>query len=400
MTYLKFTLLWALTGSPVAAAAILLVMGGVADWYTVGFVRRFFRFLNNQSRASRLRAELALNPANRKARFDLADILVSQGKYAEAVDLLKPVVAEAPHDHSALFLMGVACLGSGQAEQGELFLSTIEESEPTFHLGEMPLEIGRWRLNRKDFKGAVEALSRYVKSRPSSVQGHFLLGEALDGTGAGEAAKASRALAWREYTTSPGYQQRVERLWAWRANPTRPALYSLVVVALVGVLGFALKNVDLASLARSGEPSTFVNGHFAQPMPANPEEARTLKQGGMHWSDCDIRVYYNVLVSKIPALEARLQAEGKSAEEQARAAFDIRHNARMTCRAMMDSELEVKVLRERDREKYGNPDGPTFEMLVKKDSARGLSPEASYTDIIRSSQHTDESVNRECGIER
>ena len=135
-------------------------------------------------------------------------------------------------------------------------------------------------------------------------------------------------------------------------------------------------------------------------LPATPTEAVAMKRSGQRWPNCDIRRYYNRLVSAIPDANAHLAEEGKSAEERARAAFGIRHNARLTCRAMMQSDTEVAELRARDQQKYGNPDGPTFEHLVDKSRAKGMAPAAVFDEIVASSQRTDEAVNRECGIEK
>lgn len=135
-----------------------------------------------------------------------------------------------------------------------------------------------------------------------------------------------------------------------------------------------------------------------KPYPTAPAEAVALKEAGTHWTNCEIRLYYNELINGIPSVDAQMQQAGKSAEERARAAYDIRHNARITARAMMEDAAEVQLLRERDQQKYGNPDGPTFEQLVEKSRAGNLEGDAVYTSIIESSQRTDEKVNEECGI--
>jgi hypothetical protein len=137
----------------------------------------------------------------------------------------------------------------------------------------------------------------------------------------------------------------------------------------------------------------------AQAMPTTPGEALEMRRAGREWSNCEIRVYYNQLVATIPARVASLQEEGASMERRARSAFTVRHNARVTTRAMMSRQEEVEELRARDMQKYGHPDGPTFEQLVEKGRAKGLPPDAVYQDIIDSAQRTDAAVNRECGIE-
>ena len=248
----KFYVLWMLTGSPVAALGIMAVLWAVADWYTLGFLRRGWRTLNNVRRGFRLAKELALNPHNRKARIDLGEILVDQRRHEKAIGVLKPALDADHGDLHALYSMGRACLGAGRTEQGELFLKTVAETDPHFRMGGPWLEIGRNRLTRADGKGAIEALTLYLQERNTSVEGHYLIARAYDLEGDLLKAAKHRDQAWLEYDTSLPYQQREERYWAWRTRPSRPLTY-LVVGALLAVgVGYALRGVDLGSLARRG----------------------------------------------------------------------------------------------------------------------------------------------------
>lgn len=135
-----------------------------------------------------------------------------------------------------------------------------------------------------------------------------------------------------------------------------------------------------------------------KPYPASPQEAQALKRQGVSWTNVEIREYYLKINGGIGALDEEWQRQGLSAEERAHRAYEIRHNARITCREMMDSEDEIKMLRARDQEKYGNPDGPTFEQLVTKARKDGLQGDAVYESIIGSSQRTDEKTNQKLGV--
>ena len=65
---------------------------------------------------------------------------------------------------------------------------------------------------------------------------------------------------------------------------------------------------------------------------------------------------------------------------------------------MMADRVALKRLQARDTKKYGNPDGPTFEWLVKKHKAQGLKGDAVYEAIIRGASKTDPKTNRRFGI--
>ncbi|MCI5125529.1 MAG: hypothetical protein D3925_13910, partial [Candidatus Electrothrix sp. AR5] len=77
-------------------------------------------------------------------------------------------------------------------------------------------------------------------------------------------------------------------------------------------------------------------------------------------TNAEIRLWYNQQVVIIPTLTEQLIHEGASAKERAKLAYAIRHRARTYARLLMPDKDEVEMLRKRDMEKYGNPDGPTF----------------------------------------
>ncbi len=112
----------------------------------------------------------------------------------------------------------------------------------------------------------------------------------------------------------------------------------------------------------------------------------------------EIRRWYNEQVSVIPALNEQWLKDGLSAEERAHRAQDIRHAARLKARDFMPNKQEVADLQARDREKYGNPDGPTFDQLVQSNREKGLDGDAIYTEIVRSSSRTNGEYNSKYGV--
>ena len=91
--WINFSILWMLTGSPVAAALILLAAYAIADWYTFGFLRGVAQAVAAFQRGRKLRLVLLHNPHDRKARADLGEILVSQRRYARAIEVVKAAIA-------------------------------------------------------------------------------------------------------------------------------------------------------------------------------------------------------------------------------------------------------------------------------------------------------------------
>ncbi len=172
-------------------------------------------------------------------------------------------------------------------------------------------------------------------------------------------------------------------------------------IARLVVLSACLGAVASAGCSREGSE---VAGAPAEPWPeglakpADVAEAQALRSAGTSWTNKQARQLYLERVATIAGADAKWKAEGLPAEDRARRAFAIRHEARRTARAMMGDPSEVTALQERDRAKYGSPDGPTFEFLVDKARAKGLTGDAIYESIVESAQKTDAGTNQSMGL--
>lgn len=132
--------------------------------------------------------------------------------------------------------------------------------------------------------------------------------------------------------------------------------------------------------------------------PADVAEATALRASGVVWTDRQVRQFYLERVATVGGRDQQLRTEGQSAEARARAAYQARHDARMTARAMMQDQEAVKGLEARDRVKYSNPDGPTFEYLVERGREKGREGDALFEGIVESAQRTDEATDRSLGL--
>ena len=108
----------------------------------------------------------------------------------------------------------------------------------------------------------------------------------------------------------------------------------------------------------------------------------------------EVRVWYRRKVAKIPELDRQWKSDGASAELRARRAWQIRHDARLQARDMMEHSAEVELLRERDRQTYGNPDGPTFDQLVASFKKAGLTDDDVFERIISGATTANADVDR------
>jgi hypothetical protein len=135
-----------------------------------------------------------------------------------------------------------------------------------------------------------------------------------------------------------------------------------------------------------------------KPFPATSAEIAALRDGGVAWTNAEIRGFYLRRVAAIGPAAAQWKAEGLAAEERAHRAFQMRHDARLLTRAMMTDAREVAALRARDQAKYGSPDGPSFDWLVAHEKEGGATGDAVYEGIVQSAQRTDRGVNEALGL--
>ena len=115
-------------------------------------------------------------------------------------------------------------------------------------------------------------------------------------------------------------------------------------------------------------------------------------------TNAELREWYIQRVSAIPQLNEDWIKQGLPLRARAEAAWHIRHEARIEARSMMANPYEVELLRARDVAKYGNPDGPTFELLVERLRGTGLDETRIYEVIIDNSYRTDAELNKKLGL--
>jgi len=238
--FFLFAMLSWLLQSPLLALLVMVAFWWFGDRATFRLLPdlpgRFIRW----RRRGRLRALLEVNPHDRRARFELCELLLEAGHPAEAVAALRPNVEAGDDDVHTAYLWGAGLGRSGSFDDAEKALGLARRLEPRFRAGELDLELGRQRLARGDGEGAVEALTRLLELRPGTVEGRWLLVRALERLGRTAEAAARREEGWREFKAMPRFQRARQRPYAWRLKPWRGALVvgTIALVLVVALLVF------------------------------------------------------------------------------------------------------------------------------------------------------------------
>src|SRR5512142_1874166 len=234
-SWMLWILLSWILGNPLLAAVILLAAWWLGDRATFRVLPDPLRTLGRRGRIAALRRTLGANPHDRRARLELANLLLDARRPGKAAEVLAPNVEAGDDDVHTSFAMGTALARTGAYDRAEGFLAAARSREPSFRMGEIDLEVGRMRLRKGDAAAAVEPLRRVVAERPGTVEGRYLLGRALAALGDAAGAARARDEAWREYVALPRFRRHQERPFAWRIRPWRPAIVA-IAVAIVAVV--------------------------------------------------------------------------------------------------------------------------------------------------------------------
>lgn len=159
-----------------------------------------------------------------------------------------------------------------------------------------------------------------------------------------------------------------------------------------------LRSITFAALLLAGCARGSVGAPSGKPVPTSVALAEEMKRGGAQWENGDVRAAYLQMVAAIGPANERWKQENVPAEERAKRAYQMRKDARLLARAMMKDPAEVELLRKRDLEKYGSPDGPSFDWLVERERKKGLGGDAVWEAIVESAQRTDRAVNEVFGL--
>lgn len=231
---LSFFVLSSLFGSPWAAIALLIALSWALDRTTLRYLPGPWIAIRRALQRRRLAQAIAHNPHDFRTTLELGRMDLDARRFPSALELLSKAKDAYRDDASVQVLHALARLGSGD-EGGADEVERLMSANPKLRFGEPWLDAATILLARNTPR-AKAMLERFLGQQPSNVKALYLLGRALQATGDAAGGREARRKAWHEYATTPAFKRREFRVWAYRANPLRPALYGVcVLVSLVAV---------------------------------------------------------------------------------------------------------------------------------------------------------------------
>lgn len=164
-----------------------------------------------------LTAQIEANPANVKARRELAMVWLERLRPGRALELLDEARQRFPEDAELLYLTGLARLRCGDAEGSLDPLVKAVEIDPKLRLGDPYLAAAEALMSLGRMEEAEDALERYIDANSSSIQGYVLLADVREKLGRKEDANNAIAEALDTWKKLPAFRKKGQWAWWFRA---------------------------------------------------------------------------------------------------------------------------------------------------------------------------------------
>lgn len=164
-----------------------------------------------------LTAQIEANPANVKARRELAMVWLERLRPGRALELLDEARQRFPEDAELLYLTGLARLRCGDAEGALEPLVKAVEIDPKLRLGDPYLAAAEALMSLGRMDEAEDALERYIDANSSSIQGYVLLADVREKLGRKEDANKAIAEAIDTWKKLPAFRKKGQWSWWFRA---------------------------------------------------------------------------------------------------------------------------------------------------------------------------------------
>lgn len=211
---LLFLFIWRISGNPIIAILILLVLFYFVDQKYIGIFPNLLKPIRYGQRMSQLKKDLRDNPHYTSAKVELANLLLKKKRYNQALHYLEQVVHNMGDSAEVFCEIGYCQLNLGRLEEGERSIlkalninSRVKYGEPYLKLGEVFATV---QLDK-----AISYLEQFHKTNSSSCEGFYRLGVLYQKIGRKEMAKKAYEEAIAIYRSLPRYRRRAERKWAF-----------------------------------------------------------------------------------------------------------------------------------------------------------------------------------------
>lgn len=203
--------------NPLAAILLVLIIYAVVDRQFIGILPDFLTPWRRARRISALKRDIAINPYDGRAFYELGATLVEKGRVKESRSYLEKAQNLMPNHPDVQFYLGWAYLRSGLPEEGKIALERALDLNPKVKYGEPYVYLLEytllWAKNQEKIDEYLKKIAEY-----GSPQFYYELGMLFQKAGQRDKAREMFREALVSYRNSPHFYKKQYRYWAFRAK--------------------------------------------------------------------------------------------------------------------------------------------------------------------------------------
>jgi tetratricopeptide (TPR) repeat protein len=160
----------------------------------------------------------AINPHDAEAQYQLGLIYQQRRQYTEAIRRFQNAVAIDPGETDAHFQLGRIALEQGRRGDALQNFQTVINQNEQHAQGAILRELGALYISARQYQDALHELSRYEERHPYDAEALYYHGQALEGLGRREEARAVYGRAAEAVNLAPPYLRRAAGKWGRMAR--------------------------------------------------------------------------------------------------------------------------------------------------------------------------------------
>ncbi len=212
-TVALYMLLSILTGNPILALVIMLLIFFFAERRYIGILPDFFEPLRRANRVSQLQKEVEVNPANGEACLELGEAFFRQGKYGQASSFLENASNKMAGHPLFHFYLGASYYHLGKIGEGKKEIEKAIEANPKVISGEPYIYLIRILLEEKQPDAEIEHAYKQLLFY-GSPKTFYQAGKMFLDAGDKERARRLFRETMDNYEACRGSLRRLYRKWA------------------------------------------------------------------------------------------------------------------------------------------------------------------------------------------
>lgn len=216
--FILFYILYWLTGNPLLALLVIVVIILTVDRTYLSFIPDPFKALRASSRRGELRKIVSTNPHDGRSLKELGVLLVERGDFRKAAECFRGAESKMADDPEFNYYHGIAEARLGDISKGRGLVEKALQSSPGLKYGEPYLMMAEVYIDDHDYRSALPLLEKFVEIHSSSSRGFYRLGLVNLKLGMKDEGVSYLRKSVKAFKSAPLFKRRVDRKWAMKAR--------------------------------------------------------------------------------------------------------------------------------------------------------------------------------------